>query len=361
MKITRIRANEIDASLARRWTELQAADPELGSPYFSVEYTQAVARAGRSVFVGLVEAEGQLCGIFPFEQVSRTVIGPVGGRLSDCHGALLQKGLELSATDLVRGCGYQIWDFDHVPAGQRLFEPYTKLTDQSPIMELQQGYAGYLEQRKAAGAQRVSQMLRKARKFEREVGPLRFEANTRDPRVFKQVVEWKREQCLRTGVPDFLSWGWPTDLLEQVAAVDTPAFAGKLSVLWHEDTILAAHFGMRSSRVWHWWFPGYNDAYSEFSPGGILLLRVAETAAADGMHYVDLGKGDDAYKRSFATGSLGLLEGSVLVPSLRSTWRKLSTSSKAFLRESPVLAPVRAGYRQVRDRISHREWVEVRS
>lgn len=361
MKITRIRASEIDSSLIQQWNDLQAADPELASPYFSVEYTQAVARSGRNVFVGVIEADGVVCGIFPFEQVSRTVMGAVGGRLSDCHGALLRPGLALSACDLVRGCGYQIWDFDHVPAGQHLFEPHSKATDQSPIMELQHGYAGYLEQRKAAGAQRVSQMLRKARKFEREVGPMRFEANTRDPRVFRQVVEWKREQCLRTGVPDFLSWGWPTDILEQISAVDAPAFAGQLSVLWHEDTILAAHFGMRNSRVWHWWFPGYNDAFSEFSPGGILLLRVAETAATAGMQYVDLGKGDDAYKRSFATGSLGLLEGSVLVPSLRSTLRRLSSSSKTFLRESPVLAPARAKLRQVRDRLSHRELVDVRT
>lgn len=354
MKITRIRASELDTTLEQRWRQLQAADPALASPYFCVDYVQAAARVRRDVFVGVVEADGVVQGFFPFEPVSRAVAGPVGGRLSDCHGLVAAPGLALEAPALVRGCGMRIWDFDHVPASQATFAPHATVHDQSPIMELSQGYEGYLEQRKAAGAQRVSQMLRKARKFEREVGALRFEADCRDPRAFAQVVQWKREQCLRTGVPDFLSWGWTTELLQQIGAVDTPAFAGRLSVLWHGDVILAAHFGMRSATVWHWWFPGYNDAYADHSPGGILLLKVAEAAAQAGMHHIDLGKGEDAYKRSFATGAIPLLEGSVLVPSLSSAWRRLRTSSRAVLRESAALEPARAAYRHLRDRLAGR-------
>lgn len=354
MKITRIRASELDTTLVQRWQQLQAADPSLGSPYFCVEYVQAAARVRREVLVGVIEADATVQGFFPFEPVSRTVGGPVGGRLSDCHGLVAHGGLEIDAAQLVRGCGMRIWDFDHVPASQQGFERHTTVRDQSPIMDLTQGYEGYLEQRKSAGAQRVSQMLRKARKFEREVGPLRFEADCRDPRAFAQVVQWKREQCLRTGVPDFLSWGWTTAMLEEIAAIDTPAFAGRLSVLWHGETILAAHFGMRSAAVWHWWFPGYNEEYADYSPGGILLLKVAEAAAQAGLRHVDLGKGEDAYKRSFATGAIALLEGSVMVPSLSSTWRRLHTSSKSLLRESPVLGPVRAAYRHLRDRLSNR-------
>jgi CelD/BcsL family acetyltransferase involved in cellulose biosynthesis len=72
------------------------------------------------------------------------------------------------------------------------------------------------------------------------------------------------------------------------------------------------------------------------------------------MQHVDLGKGEDAYKRSFATGAIPLLEGSVLVPSLSSTWRRLRTSTRTFLRESAALEPARAAYRHVRDRVSSR-------
>jgi CelD/BcsL family acetyltransferase involved in cellulose biosynthesis len=353
MKVTRVRASELEPTLVQRWRSFLEADPSLGSPYFCPEYVQAVAQVREGVQVAVVEIDGQVQGFFPFQLRSRRVAGPVGERLSDFHGLIAAQGLGgLDAVALMRGAGIDIWDFDHVPASQTLFAAHATVHDESPIMEVSQGYASYLEQRKAAGAQRVAQMLRKARKFEREVGALRFEADCRDRRAFEQTIQWKREQCLRTGVPDFMSWGWPVELLERIWAVNEPGFAGRLSVLWHDDVILAAHFGMRSSRVWHWWFPGYNAGFSDHSPGGILLLRVAEAAAQAGTSYVDLGKGDDAYKRSFATASIPLIEGTVLVPSLTSTWRRTSVASKSFLRASPLLSPARSAYRQLRNWVS---------
>jgi CelD/BcsL family acetyltransferase involved in cellulose biosynthesis len=355
MKITRLRASELDLTLAQRWRSLSQADPSLASPYFCLDYVQAVAQVRDDVFVAVVENDGAVQGFFPFQCPSRKVAAPVGGRLSDCHGFIGAAHVPgLDATALMRAAGIDIWDFDHVPAAQQLFAAHATRHDESPIMDVSQGYDRYLEQRKAAGAQRVAQMLRKARKFEREVGALRFEADCRDRRAFEQTVQWKREQCLRTGVPDFLSWGWTVELLERIWAADQPGFAGRLSVLWHDDVILAAHFGMRSHSVWHWWFPGYNAGYSDHSPGGILLLRVAEAAAQAGMSHVDLGKGEDAYKRSFATGSIPLIEGAVLVPSLTSTWRRTREASRGFLRDSPVMSPARTAYRQLRGWMSPR-------
>ena len=201
MKINRGRLADLDASLVNRWRQLQTADAELGSPYFCVEYARAVSEVRPNIEVAVLEFEGQVRGFFPYEPTSRRVAGPVGGRLSDWHGLIAEQGLQIDAQQLMRACGKHIWDFDHVPASQVAFASHTQRHDVSPIMDLTQGYGGYLEQRKKAGAQRVSQMLRKARKFEREVGALRFEANSHDPKAFAQVVQWKREQCQRTGVP----------------------------------------------------------------------------------------------------------------------------------------------------------------
>ena len=355
MRITPVRADELDASLLGRWDELRRADPSLASPYFCPQYVQAVARVRPDVRVGVIERDGQVQGFFPYQHVSARVAAPVGGRLSDCHGLIADAALDLSAQDLLRACRLHIWDFDHVPAAQQLFARHATRHDVSPVMDVSEGFAAYVEQRRTAGAQRVSQMLRKARKLERELGDVRFEADCRDPRAFSQVVRWKREQCRRTGVVDVLGWGWTTAMLEQVAVADTPSFAGRLSVLWHGDVMLAAHFGMRSDTVWHWWFPGYNEAFGDYSPGGVLLLKVAEAAAQAGMRHVDLGKGDDAYKRSFATGALPLVEGSVHLPSLSSSWRRARVSGAAFARGSAVLGPARAAWRQVRQWWAGRE------
>jgi CelD/BcsL family acetyltransferase involved in cellulose biosynthesis len=66
------------------------------------------------------------------------------------------------------------------------------------------------------------------------------------------------------------------------------------------------------------------------------------------MSHVDLGKGDDAYKRSFANDAWPLMESSVLVPSVASGWRKLRTSGGDFLRKSSWLNPVRSVWRHWR-------------
>jgi CelD/BcsL family acetyltransferase involved in cellulose biosynthesis len=355
VRVTVIRADEVDSSVQQRWDQFRLADPLLASPYFCIEYVRAVARVRPDVRVAVVECDGLVRGFFPYQRAAARVAAPVGGRLSDWHGLVSDAALELPARALLRACGLHIWDFDHVPASQRTFERHATRHDASPVMDLGQGFAAYVEQRRAAGAQRVSQMLRKARKLERELGDIRFEADCRDPRALAQVVQWKREQCRRTGVVDFLGWGWTTAMLEQIAAVDTPAFAGRLSVLWHGDTMLAAHFGMRSDLAWHWWFPGYNETFADYSPGGILLLKVAEAAAEAGLRHVDLGKGEDPYKRSFATHALPLMEGSVMVPSLDSGWRLARTRGTDLVRRAPVLAPARSAWRQLRQWWSARE------
>ena len=79
------------------------------------------------------------------------------------------------------------------------------------------------------------------------------------------------------------------------------------------------------------------------------------TPAQAGMRHLDLGKGDDPYKRSFATRALPLLEGSVMVPSLDSSWRRARTRGADLVHRSAALAPARSAWRQLRQWWSGRE------
>jgi len=107
---------------------------------------------------------------------------------------------------------------------------------------------------------------------------------------------------------------------------------------------------MRSETVLHWWFPVYDpeDELARYSPGGILLLKLAEQAAGMGLRVLDLGKGDDPYKDSFRTGAIPLAEGAVEVPSIAATLRRSRIRSEEWLRRSPALAPLREGVRALR-------------
>jgi CelD/BcsL family acetyltransferase involved in cellulose biosynthesis len=75
---------------------------------------------------------------------------------------------------------------------------------------------------------------------------------------------------------------------------------------------------MRSRSVLHWWFPAYDPELGRYSPGIILLLRLAETlrGAGVGGGTLDLGKGDAAYKSALMTHAAELREGRVAMPSL---------------------------------------------
>jgi CelD/BcsL family acetyltransferase involved in cellulose biosynthesis len=137
------------------------------------------------------------------------------------------------------------------------------------------------------------------------------------------MFEWKSEQYRRTGLTDAFGVPWPGELLRRLMDIETPGFAGACSVLRAGGEIVAVHAGMRSRGVLHWWFPTYNAVHAAYSPGILLLLRIAAAASALGIQRIDLGKGDARYKRSLMTGAAALREGFVELPSLAATARRL--------------------------------------
>jgi CelD/BcsL family acetyltransferase involved in cellulose biosynthesis len=263
----------------------------------------------------------------------------VGDYLSDHHGVIADPGASLHWLELLRGCGLAYWRFDHLCAQQRPNVAVNRGT--SPALDLQRGFEAWQAGRLAAGARRLGELPRKARKLAREVGPLRFEANARDPRILDEVIALKSAQCVRTGQRDCFAPTWARELVHRIAAADGADFGGRLSVLYAGDQMVAAHFGMRSREVWHWWFPVYSHAYAPYSPGALLLLRVAEAAAAEGHRLLDLGKGDEAYKSSFADMALPLVEGCVAREALATRLRALRKDTGRWLRSSPWAEPLR--------------------
>jgi len=296
----------------------------------------------------VMEEGRETIGFFPFQRGLLRVGGPVGGRLSDFQGVIAVAEADWSAEDLIRGCGLRIWDFDHLLTTQRSFGAYHDRTARSPVIDLSEGFEAYREERHRTGSNRINQVLRKSRKLGREVGPLHFEAQSGDRAILEQVIEWKAAQCRRTGVFDFFRLAWTRALVERIHQTSDDRFAGMLSTLRAGDQLVAAQFGMRSRSVLHWWFPVYDATFARYSPGGILLIKLAEHVAAQGLRMIDLGKGEDAYKSSFMNGSIELAEGAVTIPSIPAKLRRVRESLEGFAQSSRVAAPVRCSFRALR-------------
>jgi CelD/BcsL family acetyltransferase involved in cellulose biosynthesis len=338
MKISIISPSELDATLRSRWLGILEGQPLLGSPYFAPEFVAAAGAARRDVRVAVIEAEGRVAGFFPFQQAWGAG-RPVGGRLSDHHGVIAEAGFEWDWAGLLDACKLGYWQFDHLPAWQRpLWHGGQSL---SRGLDLSAGFDAYVQRRLGQGARRLGELPRKARKLAREVGPVRLEEHSADGNVLQTVIALKSAQCRRTGADDCFAQPWARDLVERIRAVDEPHFGGRLSALYAGDTLVAAHFGMRSRRVWHWWFPVYEQRFAAYSPGALLLHELARTAAAQGHELVDLGKGEEAYKSSFADTGTALVEGVVARPSPITSLRVLRKSTGRWLRSSVVAAPVR--------------------
>ena len=332
MKISVIRPTELASTQRERWRALQGSNAALRSPCFSVEFALAAAQAREDVRVAVLEEDRRIVGFFPYQE--RWGMGsPAGGRLSDHHGVIAAPEQRLDWNALLKGTRLSYWQFDHLAASQHPGGEMQEGT--SPGLDLSGGFAAY-QQRIGERSNVLSKLPRAARKLARDVGPLRFEPDCRDEAVFRHVLQMKSQQCRRTGAVDFFAWDWTRALVEQIRANDSAEFAGRVSALYAGDTLVAAHFGMRSRQVWHWWFPVYSHDHASYSPGLLMLMNVAEFAAGQGHALLDLGKGDEAYKSRFADFGAPLLEGIVARPTAITLARQMRKSLGHWVRSSAI-------------------------
>jgi CelD/BcsL family acetyltransferase involved in cellulose biosynthesis len=122
---------------------------------------------------------------------------------------------------------------------------------------------------------------------------------------------WKSSQFDRTGTFDLFRLTWVRELLERVWRTKTNKFSGVLSALYAADEVVAVHMGMQSGNVLAWWFPAYNPQYESFSPGLILLTKILQASNDAGIQRLDLGRGAERYKSSFANDAWQISEGVV--------------------------------------------------
>lgn len=321
MKLKLVDPLQLPNDLAERWRELQATNPGLSSPYFTLAFVQAIARSRPGVRVSVID-DGAAFFPFQHESFGFGVGRPVGSPMSDYHGLIAPAGCELDVREIVRRSGLMGWEFNHVPATQANFAKWGTKEAVSPIIELGQWTGG-------SGSAR-EQAARKFRKLEREVGKVTFEFDCRDRDVFDTCLRWKQEQYRRTGLHDAFadsSSRWIKDGLARLFEIREAELSGCLSVLRVDERPVAAHFGMRSRTDLHYWFPSYDPAVGNYSPGVLLLMKMADAAAAAGISRLDLGRGDARYKDQAATGVLPLIEGCVVVQPL--AWKMLEARKGA--------------------------------
>src|SRR4051812_35407908 len=300
-RICLVRPDELSADDLRPWRQIRQDHPVFSSPFFDPEFISKVAQVRPDVEVAILsDARGPI-GFFPFHRVKQRTAKPVGMSLSDFHGVILAPDATFDPARLLRSCGLTQWRFNHLPASQAEFLPYRWLSARSPSIDLSGGFEAYRKARQSAGSQMISKLNRQIRKLEREIGAVQFIANCGDGPILEMLIREKRKQYRQKKSKDHLQEEWRSRLLHSLFALSDRGLHAPLSALMLDGKPIAMHLGLRSGSILHCWTPVYDETYSKYSPGLILLLKVIEQAASDRIMRFDLGRGEEDWKHRMMT------------------------------------------------------------
>jgi CelD/BcsL family acetyltransferase involved in cellulose biosynthesis len=291
------------------WQSLRNADKRLDSPYFHPQFAQSVHESGEPVHVIVERDDDGVRALLPGHRHG-SVFRPVGWPGADFQAPIVRADVALNPLRLLRATGLAGYEFDHLVELPG-FEPWIEGRRDSPYIDLSGGLDAYLGRASRSGKDNMAQARRKARKVEAAHGPITFEADSTDRDVLAAVIELKRAQYAATGARDYFAAPQRVALVERLLETRVDGFAGILSTVHVGPRLFAAHFGIRSAEVMHWWFPVYDPQFAAYAPGWVLLRELALAAPALGITRLDLGRGDDEYKRRAKTGETVVCQGYV--------------------------------------------------
>ena len=329
LRFDALTGRELDA-----WHMLRKANPALDSPYFHPGFAEAVHAGGRDVHVVVAEDRGDVTGLLACHRDGATV-RPVGWPGADFQGPVLAPGTSFPATEMLTG-GVRGFAFDHLLDVCPDFEPGVESRRPSPYVDTSGGLDGYLGRASRSGKENLGQARRRARKAERELGPVRFVADNPDPALLDRVVELKRAQYAATGARDYFADPGRIGLVKRLLDTRGADFGGILSTVHAGPHLVAAHFGLRAEHVLHWWFPVYDPEFAHLAPGWMLLRELVQTAPELGLTRIDLGRGDDEYKRRAKTGEVMVSQGLYTRSPVRRILRRARNSAIETVKSSPI-------------------------
>ncbi|MFI9543855.1 GNAT family N-acetyltransferase [Streptomyces sp. NPDC052016] len=310
-RIDIVHPGELTSADIDLWNELRTATATAANPFMSAQFSQAVGRVRCDTRVAVLRRGRSTVGYFPYQRGRWGSGGAVGLGVSDCQGAVLHPDLSVDPHHLMRACSLSAWEFNHLESGQDLFLPYSTGQFASPVIDLRGGFEAYENHLRSHSHGFLKAARSQERRMARNLGPLRFVYDEREPAALRALVTWKSAHYRRTGRRDPFAQPWIAQLVDLLSSTAAPDCSGILSVLYAADRPVAAHFGLRSRTVFSCWFPSYDRSAATYSPGRILYLRMIEAAAASGIHLFDFGRGEAAYKNSFKTGDLIVHEGAL--------------------------------------------------
>jgi CelD/BcsL family acetyltransferase involved in cellulose biosynthesis len=299
------------------WRSLAADQAGFGNPLLGPDFAQAVGKVREDARIAVVRRDGQTLGFLAYHRRPGGLARPIGSPLSDYHGLVARPDAGLDLAQVLRAADVSVFRYTGLIDPNGVF-PASPETDRTAyVIDLAGTTAeDYLEAIRAASPKKIKNYRRLDNKLDREVGPVRLVAGDVSREAFNQLIDWKREQLLRTGMHDFLRADWTRELMADLFSARDSDFRGLMINLYAGDTLVGGHFGICQGATYHPWLASMSPEHAAWSPGQIFFLRAIAAMPALGLTRYDLGPGHDHYKRSYALKSITIGEGAATASSI---------------------------------------------
>ncbi len=327
-------ASELTSSMAVNWELIRARNDAFASPFFSSRFSRVVGNSRPNAKIAVLHHAGELAGFLPFEFANRSTIEPIGKAFNDAHGLICNPGQSIDVCEVIQRLGVKSYRFHALAGHDEQVTPHILGYSPSFLANLEahpEGYVEFLESTRAT----ILKQRRKTKKMVRELGPLRLELDCRDGDALDRLIDLKRAQYQRSFIFDILSVPWAQQMLRTLWAENMESCRGLLSVLYAGDTLVAAHYGMIEHDLLHYWFPVYDEAYHQYSPGTAMFLEIAKLSQSLGIKKIDMGYGEQSYKHKFVDTITQMPFGYVST----CKWSRMRERSKLFLASNSKRLP----------------------
>lgn len=218
-------------TLAERaaWRDIQRSNPALGSPYFRLEYAEALARVRREAEVLVARRDGEVAGFLAIQPGGFSA-RPLGGDLSDLHGVVARPGSGLCFEALARAGGLALFSFSGVPQGEGVLSREAGCLETFHQIDLSAGAGAWhgAVRKKSSSLKRLNA---KRNKLARAFGEIEIALDSVCEASFDQLWAWKSRQYRESGHRDLAREVWFRDLMEDFFSRRDRDFRGVLSTL----------------------------------------------------------------------------------------------------------------------------------
>ena len=291
------------------WTNFQAADPSLASPYFSVGYVDAVEAVRPGIQVMRFYEHERPAAFWPYRKGPFGTARPVAGPMDDLHGIIAHPTVRLDLNQSAIRQHIGGYAFSALPFQQRRHGLNGQYGGGNQVIDLTSGFDAWHAAR-AAESSNFRREWRKAQKLiEAEKTLIRHDVI--DPQSFDRMIALKRDAYAQSGHFDIFQMDWPRALLEQLSKTGDDNARGVLSTLSLDGETAAMVYSMRSATALHYWFPAYEPKFAKQKPGLALLFTLIKWAALEGLQEVHLGLGNSQYKRQMASWMMPVRAGAL--------------------------------------------------